>query len=138
MGIHMAGLQEKAATTKSSSKPSPFVSGSLHHYSTCYRSSGRSRMFKLMLGHSFLAALLNTAFATIRRGVRGCSILPFGGPRATCGSRLLFCSSSYYSAFSASSSSSLCLRLHPPRYVLSLSLSLTTTSRFSRAVPAAA
>jgi hypothetical protein len=31
-------------------KPSPFVSGSPYHYSTCYRSSGRSKMFKLRSG----------------------------------------------------------------------------------------
>jgi hypothetical protein len=46
----MAGLPEKAAATQSSRKPSPVVSGSPYHYSSCYRSSGRSRMFKLRLG----------------------------------------------------------------------------------------
>ena len=43
----MEGLPEKAPATQSSRKPSPF---SPYHYSTCYRSSGRSRMFKLRFG----------------------------------------------------------------------------------------
>jgi hypothetical protein len=65
MGIHMAALPEKAAAIQISSKPSPFVSGSPCHYSTCYRSSGRPRMFKPMLGNSFLAALILTEFAPV-------------------------------------------------------------------------
>jgi hypothetical protein len=117
----MAGLQGKAAATQSSRKPSPFVSGSSYHYSTCYRSAGRSRMFKLRLG-------LGWGFRAYAR------ILLFGALLAACGSR--------FHVFL------LCLILHRPhlrrrlcvcacilldRFTLSLSLSpylnLYTTSR---------
>ncbi len=111
----MEGLPEKAAAAQSLRKPSPFVSGSPYHYNTCYRSSGRSRMFKLRLG---------LGFQTYAR------IPLFGALWAHVGLDS-FVSSFSYSSSSASSSSSLCLRLHPPRYApsLSLSLSLATTSR---------
>ena len=88
-----------------------------YHYNTCYRSSGRSRMFKLRLG---------LGFQTYAR-------IPLLGALWARVGLDCFVSSSSYSSSSASSSSSLCLRLHPPRYALSLSL--TTTSRFSRADP---
>ena len=104
----MEGLPEKAAAAQSLRKPSPFVSGSPFHYNTCYRSSGRSRMFKLRLG---------LGFQTYAR-------IPLLGALWTRVGLDRFVSSSSFSSSSASSSSSLCLRLHPPRYGLSLSLSL--------------
>ena len=82
-----------------------------YHSITCYRSSGRSRMFKLRLGLGFQTyariPLLGALWARV--GLDSCV------------------SSSSYSYSSACSSSSLCLRLHPPRYALSLTLA--TTSR---------
>jgi hypothetical protein len=120
----MEGLPEKAAATQSLRKLSPFVSGSYYHYSTCYRSSGRWRMFKLRLG-------LGRGFRTYAR------ITLCGALWATCGSQLLlffFLLSFLFRIFvvvfvSALASASICsLSLSLSHYYFSMSLYVSLSS----------